>query len=151
MITPDLIGHAQALVDANRYLTLSTISADGRPWTSPVCFAAAGVREFFSDLFAETQHSRNLGEHPQVSLVVFDSPSRRTTAAPCTRLDTPRTVRRRDGRRARRVPRTQPARSVPLDTRQRHRILRISPLSGNRHRPMGPVSARTPAAVPAAW
>jgi nitroimidazol reductase NimA-like FMN-containing flavoprotein (pyridoxamine 5'-phosphate oxidase superfamily) len=73
MTTPDLIGHAQALVDENRYLTLGTTSADGRPWTSPVCFAAAGVREFYWISVPDAQHSRNLSERPQVSLVVFDS------------------------------------------------------------------------------
>lgn len=72
MTTPDLIGHAQALVDANRYLTLGTTSADGRPWTSPVCFAA-GVREFYWISAPDAQHSRNLSERPHVSLVVFDS------------------------------------------------------------------------------
>jgi nitroimidazol reductase NimA-like FMN-containing flavoprotein (pyridoxamine 5'-phosphate oxidase superfamily) len=71
--TPDLIDHAQALVDANRYLTLGTTSAGGRPWTSPVCFAADGVREFYWISALEAQHSRNLSERPHVSLVVFDS------------------------------------------------------------------------------
>ena len=72
-MTTDLINHAQALVDENRYLTLGTTSADGRPWTSPVCFAAAGVREFFWVSVPDDQHSRNLSERPHVSLVVFDS------------------------------------------------------------------------------
>jgi nitroimidazol reductase NimA-like FMN-containing flavoprotein (pyridoxamine 5'-phosphate oxidase superfamily) len=73
MTTPDLMGHAQALLDANRYLTLGTTSADGRPWTSPVCFAAAGLREFYWISVPDAQHSRNLSERPQASLVVFDS------------------------------------------------------------------------------
>jgi nitroimidazol reductase NimA-like FMN-containing flavoprotein (pyridoxamine 5'-phosphate oxidase superfamily) len=73
MTTPDLIGHAQALVDANRYLTLGTTSADGRPWTSPVCFAAAGVRKFYWISVPDAQHSRNLSDRPHVSLVIFDS------------------------------------------------------------------------------
>lgn len=37
----DLAHHAQALLEQNCYLTLGTVSSDGRPWTSPVCFAAA--------------------------------------------------------------------------------------------------------------
>jgi nitroimidazol reductase NimA-like FMN-containing flavoprotein (pyridoxamine 5'-phosphate oxidase superfamily) len=73
MTTPDLIGHAQALLDANIYLTLGTTGADGRPWTSPVCFAAAGVREYYWISAFDAQHSRNLTERPQISLVVFDS------------------------------------------------------------------------------
>jgi Pyridoxamine 5'-phosphate oxidase len=73
MTTPDLMGHAQALLDANRDLTLGTTSADGRPWTSPVCFAAAGLREFYWISAPDAQVSRNLSERPQVSLIVFDS------------------------------------------------------------------------------
>src|SRR3954466_815562 len=73
MTTPDLTGHAQALIDANRYLTLGTTSADGQPWTSPVFFAAAGLRTFYWISVPDAQHSRNLGERRQVSLVVFDS------------------------------------------------------------------------------
>jgi hypothetical protein len=73
MTTVDLTGHAQELVDANRYLTLGTTSGDGRPWTSPVCFAAIGVREFYWVSAYDAEHSRNLGERPHVSLVVFDS------------------------------------------------------------------------------
>jgi nitroimidazol reductase NimA-like FMN-containing flavoprotein (pyridoxamine 5'-phosphate oxidase superfamily) len=73
MTARDLIGHAQTLLDANLYLTLGTTSADGRPWISPVCFAAAGVREYYWVSATDAQHSRNLTERPQVSLVVFDS------------------------------------------------------------------------------
>jgi hypothetical protein len=73
MNTPDLTGHAQALLDANRYLTLGTTSADGRPWTSPVCFAAADIRQYYWISGIDAQHSRNLAERPHVSLVVFDS------------------------------------------------------------------------------
>lgn len=73
-MTPDgLTAHAQALLDANRYLTLGTVGADGRPWTSPVYFAATGLREFYWASEADARHSRNLAARPQVSLVVFDS------------------------------------------------------------------------------
>jgi nitroimidazol reductase NimA-like FMN-containing flavoprotein (pyridoxamine 5'-phosphate oxidase superfamily) len=73
MTTPNLIGHAQALLDANLYLTLGTTGPDGRPWTSPVCYAAAGVRQYYWVSATDTLHSRNLTERPQISLVVFDS------------------------------------------------------------------------------
>ena len=74
-MTTDLILHAQALVDDNRYLTLGTTSANSQPPTSPVCFAAVGVREFFWVSKPDRGlHSRNLSERPHVSLVVPDSP-----------------------------------------------------------------------------
>jgi hypothetical protein len=70
---PDLAAHAQMLLDANRYLTLGTVGADGRPWTSPVYFAASGLREFYWTSENDAVHSRNLTERPHVSIVVFDS------------------------------------------------------------------------------
>jgi len=73
MTTSNLVPHAQALLDANRYLTLGTTGADGRPWTSPVCFAAANLRQYYWISEIDAQHSRNLAERPQVSFVVFDS------------------------------------------------------------------------------
>jgi pyridoxine/pyridoxamine 5'-phosphate oxidase len=69
----ELVAHARALLDANRYLILATADRDGRPWSSPVYFAAAERWEFYWVSAAEAQHSRNLAERPQVSLVVFDS------------------------------------------------------------------------------
>src|SRR5260370_954526 len=47
MTADDLAAHARALLDANGYLTLGTVDPAGRPWTSPVYFAAAGLREFY--------------------------------------------------------------------------------------------------------
>jgi hypothetical protein len=65
--------HARELLDANLYLTLGTVGPDGRPWTTPVYFAADGLREFYWSSEAGAVHSRNLAERPQVSIVVFDS------------------------------------------------------------------------------
>jgi Pyridoxamine 5'-phosphate oxidase len=50
MTHDDLAGHARAIIDANLYLTLGTIDADGHPWTSPVYFAPAGDRDFSGSL-----------------------------------------------------------------------------------------------------
>jgi nitroimidazol reductase NimA-like FMN-containing flavoprotein (pyridoxamine 5'-phosphate oxidase superfamily) len=73
MTPDDLAAHAQAILDTNSYLTLSTVDPDGNPWTSPVYFAAGPLGEFYWLSATEAEHSRNLAEHPQVSLVVFDS------------------------------------------------------------------------------
>jgi nitroimidazol reductase NimA-like FMN-containing flavoprotein (pyridoxamine 5'-phosphate oxidase superfamily) len=69
----DLTAHAQDLIDKNRYMTLGTVDLDGRPWTSPVYFAAAGLQEYYWTSTTDAEHSRNLNDRPQVSLVVFDS------------------------------------------------------------------------------
>jgi nitroimidazol reductase NimA-like FMN-containing flavoprotein (pyridoxamine 5'-phosphate oxidase superfamily) len=69
----DLAAHAQAIIDHIRYVTLATTDAHGRPWSSPVYYAAAGVREFYWQSATDARHSRNIVDRPQVSLVVFDS------------------------------------------------------------------------------
>lgn len=69
----DLAAHALALLEANKYLTLGTVDSRGQPWTTPVYFASAGLRQYYWVSETEARHSRNLAERPQVSLVVFDS------------------------------------------------------------------------------
>ena len=73
MTDDGLAAHARAVIDANLYLTLGTVGADGRPWTTPVYFAPAGDREFVWVSAAGAVHSRHLAERPSVSMVVFDS------------------------------------------------------------------------------
>jgi nitroimidazol reductase NimA-like FMN-containing flavoprotein (pyridoxamine 5'-phosphate oxidase superfamily) len=73
MTHDNLAAHARAILDANRYLTLGTADPDGRPWTSPVYFAAEGERDFYWMSATDARHSRNLTGRPEVSIVVFDS------------------------------------------------------------------------------
>jgi hypothetical protein len=72
-MTAALVEHARAVIDATSYLTLGTVDADGRPWTSPVYFAPVGIREFIWVSASDADHSRHLAARPSVSLVVFDS------------------------------------------------------------------------------
>lgn len=69
----DLGTIARTIVDSNLYMVLGTADETGRPWVSPVYYAAAGYTEFFWVSSPEAMHSRNLATRPQVSIVVFDS------------------------------------------------------------------------------
>jgi nitroimidazol reductase NimA-like FMN-containing flavoprotein (pyridoxamine 5'-phosphate oxidase superfamily) len=70
----ELFAHARGLAEANRYLTLGTVDAEGNPWTSPVYFAADDdLRTFYWLSREDCQHSRNVAVRPAVSLAVFDS------------------------------------------------------------------------------
>jgi hypothetical protein len=69
----DLDAHARALMDANLYVTLGTVDAQGTPWVSPVCFATADYAELLWVSRRDAQHSRNLAMRPQLSGVIFDS------------------------------------------------------------------------------
>ena len=69
----DLGAIARAIIDANLYMVLGTADETGRPWVSPVYYAAAGYAEFFWVSSPEATHSRNVAARSQVSIVVFDS------------------------------------------------------------------------------
>jgi Pyridoxamine 5'-phosphate oxidase len=60
-------------MDSNSYMTLGTADAEGRPWVSPVWFAAVGYTELLWVSSPDTRHSRNLAARPELSIVVFDS------------------------------------------------------------------------------
>jgi hypothetical protein len=64
---------ARAIVDSNRYMTIATADATGRPWASPVYYAAADYSEFFWVSSPDAVHSRNIATRPEVSIVIFDS------------------------------------------------------------------------------
>lgn len=72
-VVGDLLEHASDLLARNDYLTLGTVGADLRPWTSPVYFASDGLADFYWSSTQASRHSENLARHPAVSLVVFDS------------------------------------------------------------------------------
>lgn len=69
----DVAAAANAILESNRYLVLSTADGDGRPWASPVWFAAEGTDRFLWVSRPGSVHSRNIAVRPEVALVVFDS------------------------------------------------------------------------------
>jgi hypothetical protein len=72
-MTDDNAALARAIIDANRYMTLSTADASGLPWVSPVWFASLDHRRFFWVSDPDARHSRNLASRPQLAIVIFDS------------------------------------------------------------------------------
>jgi GNAT superfamily N-acetyltransferase len=69
----ELAALVRGVIDANLYMVLGTADEDGVPWTSPVFYAARGYHELYWISSPEVDHSRNLVQRPQVSIVVFDS------------------------------------------------------------------------------
>jgi uncharacterized protein YhbP (UPF0306 family) len=61
------------LLAENRYFVLGTADAEGRPWVTPVFFAADGEREVFWVSSADSRHSRNISARPAVAITIFDS------------------------------------------------------------------------------
>jgi nitroimidazol reductase NimA-like FMN-containing flavoprotein (pyridoxamine 5'-phosphate oxidase superfamily) len=64
---------AAAVIEANKYMTLGTVDADGLPWVTPVYFTPDGHSDFYWASAPEAQHSKNIAITPDVSIAIFDS------------------------------------------------------------------------------
>ena len=69
----DPAGLARRLIDSSSYLTLATADPDGRPWASPVWYAAAGYTQLLWVSSPDARHSRHLAGRPETGIVIFDS------------------------------------------------------------------------------
>src|SRR5262245_24998286 len=64
---------ARQIIDGSIYMVLATADASGRPWATPVQYATEDRRRFFWLSRPEATHSRNLGERPELGIVLFDA------------------------------------------------------------------------------
>ena len=57
----DLASVARDIIDSNAYMTLATADENGRPWASPVWYAAEGYEHFYwSRLRRRDTHATSL-------------------------------------------------------------------------------------------
>jgi uncharacterized protein YhbP (UPF0306 family) len=61
------------LLAQHRYLVLGTADGAGRPWATPVFYAAADEYRILWVSAPDSRHSRNIAERPDVAITVFDS------------------------------------------------------------------------------
>jgi nitroimidazol reductase NimA-like FMN-containing flavoprotein (pyridoxamine 5'-phosphate oxidase superfamily) len=64
---------AAAVIEANKYMTLATVDADGRPWVTPVYFTPDGHADFYWVSSPDAEHSLNVARNPEVSIAIYDS------------------------------------------------------------------------------
>lgn len=69
----DHIAIVRTIIDANRYMTLATADAHGRPWAAPLFFASADHFHFYWVSAPQALHSQNLLACPEVGIVIFTS------------------------------------------------------------------------------
>jgi hypothetical protein len=69
----DRVTAARRIIDANRYLTLATADATGRPWASPVWFAQHHYTDYLWVSRTSARHSANIAARPEIGIVIFDS------------------------------------------------------------------------------
>lgn len=68
-----LESRAEAVIAANKYMTLATVDSEGRPWATPVYFTPDGHEHFYWVSGPQARHSRNIAANPEVSIAIFDS------------------------------------------------------------------------------
>ena len=64
---------ARRILEANRYVVLATVDAQGEPWATPVWFAHHGLDTLLWVSPPESRHSQALAAEPRVAATVFDS------------------------------------------------------------------------------
>jgi nitroimidazol reductase NimA-like FMN-containing flavoprotein (pyridoxamine 5'-phosphate oxidase superfamily) len=73
-VSPELIAKAQAILQNNRFCTLSTCSADGMPWASPLLFAyGADLTLYWSSAIASLHSHNLLVNQGRAAIVIYDS------------------------------------------------------------------------------
>ncbi|MDZ7963267.1 MAG: pyridoxamine 5'-phosphate oxidase family protein [Aulosira sp. DedQUE10] len=71
---PEVIAQASGIIANNLYCTLSTCSADGYPWVSPLFFAYDDHWNIYWSSAIISQHSQNIyNNHGRVAIAIFDS------------------------------------------------------------------------------
>ena len=73
LMTDDIDAAARRIVDANRYMTLGTADASGRPWVSPVWYAKGGLRRLPVGLASRRTALAQPRGAAEISVVIFDS------------------------------------------------------------------------------
>src|SRR2546429_9728683 len=61
------------LLAQHRYVVLGTADEGGRPWVTPVFYAADDEYRILWVSTPDSRHSRNIGARPEVAITVFDS------------------------------------------------------------------------------
>jgi hypothetical protein len=64
---------ATAVIEANKYMAIATVDADGLPWVTPVYFTPDGHTDFYWASSPDSVHSLNISSNPNVSIAIFDS------------------------------------------------------------------------------
>lgn len=64
---------AKEIIASNIYMTIATVSQDGKPWISPVFFAYDDEYNLYWVSDKNSHHSKLICESKRVAIVIFDS------------------------------------------------------------------------------
>lgn len=65
--------HARNILTTTSYMVLATADDTGRPWATPVWFAADGLDRLYWLSWPGSRHSVLIARRPEIALTVFDS------------------------------------------------------------------------------
>ncbi|MBI2888685.1 MAG: pyridoxamine 5'-phosphate oxidase family protein [Candidatus Liptonbacteria bacterium] len=70
----DFTKRAKEIIEKILYITIASVTPDGKPWSSPV-YSAYDKKNytFYWVSPVTTQHTKNIAAHPEVFLVIYDS------------------------------------------------------------------------------
>jgi hypothetical protein len=72
-LNPQVLERVLQILQHTRFCTLSTCSADGIPWASPVFFCYQGLNLYWSSAIA-SRHSQNIYQNQgRVAIAIYDS------------------------------------------------------------------------------
>ncbi|HUX35550.1 MAG TPA: pyridoxamine 5'-phosphate oxidase family protein [Candidatus Paceibacterota bacterium] len=69
----ELTSQAKAIIEKILYITLATVTEDGRSWNSPVYTSYDEDYNFYWASWKENTHSKNIMANPKVFAVIYDS------------------------------------------------------------------------------
>lgn len=61
------------VINSNRYLTLSTVDTNGKPWAAPLWYVKDDTGNFYWWSPAASQHSKNIEHSSEVYITIFNS------------------------------------------------------------------------------
>lgn len=69
----ELETRAKTIIEKILYLTLATVTPDGKPWNSPVYTSFDDDYNFYWASWKENQHSKNIAENNNIFAVIYDT------------------------------------------------------------------------------
>src|SRR5579863_8059693 len=69
----DLNQRTRQIIAGISYITIASVSVDGKPWNTPVFSAYDQDFNFYWGSHRGSQHSKNINENSNIFLVIYDS------------------------------------------------------------------------------
>lgn len=69
----NLTNKAKEIIEKMTYITIASISKEGKPWNAPVFSAYDNNYNFYWGSYRESQHSKNIRANENIFLVIYDS------------------------------------------------------------------------------